>query len=69
MDNTIELLKKQLLTAKGEYPFDVLIDNVKIVNVFTEEILPGSIGICGERIAAVNPKNKNAEKVNCKVFD
>lgn len=63
MAELVEVLKRQLKTAKGEYPFDVLVDNVNIVNVFTEEILPGSIGICGERIVAINPQSKNAELV------
>ena len=45
MSENIRILKEQLEAAKGMRPFDTLIKNVKIVNVFTEEIIPGSIGI------------------------
>ena len=50
MSENIRILKEQLEAAKGMRPFDTLIKNVKIVNVFTEEIIPGSIGIYGQRI-------------------
>lgn len=63
MTENVEFLKKQLQTAKGECPFDLLIENVQIVNVFTEEIYPGSIGICGNKIAALNPSKKEAKQV------
>lgn len=34
----------------GSYPFDLLIKNVNIVNVFNDTVVPGSIGICGKEI-------------------
>ena len=59
----MENLRKQLEAAKGLRPYDVLLENVKIVNVFTEEIMEGCIGIYGQRIVAVNPKKKEAKTV------
>ena len=41
--------------ARGDRPLDVLIQNVKLINVFTCEIYPADIGIYGERIALVLP--------------
>ena len=59
----IRILKEQLEAAKGMRPFDTLIKNVKIVNVFTEEIIPGSIGIYGQRIVALNPEHTDAKNI------
>ncbi len=39
--------------AKGELPADLLLTNAKVVNVFTGEIEPSNIAICGGRIAGV----------------
>ena len=35
----------------GKKPFDLVIEHVKIVNVFTEQILEGSVAVCGDTIA------------------
>jgi len=63
MSEKVERLREQLEAAKGLRPFDVLLDHVKIVNVFTEEIIPGSVGIYGQRIVAINPQKKDAKMV------
>ncbi len=39
--------------AKGELPADLILANAKIVNVFTGEVEPGNVAICGDRIAGV----------------
>jgi adenine deaminase len=39
--------------AKGELPADLILANAKIVNVFTGEIEPGNVAICGDSIAGV----------------
>jgi len=39
--------------AKGELPADLVLANARIVNVFTGEIEPGNVAICGDRIAGV----------------
>ena len=63
MSDDLKIFKEQLEAAKGIRPFDVLLDNVKIVNVFTDEIIPGSVGIYGQRIVALNPEKKEAKRV------
>ena len=35
----------------GKKPFDLVIEHVKIVNVFTEQLVEGSVAICGDTIA------------------
>lgn len=39
--------------AKGELPADLILANARVVNVFTGEIEPGNVAICGDRIAGV----------------
>ncbi|GAJ22626.1 unnamed protein product, partial [marine sediment metagenome] len=34
-------------------PADLLLANARVVNVFTGEIEPGNVAICGDRIAGV----------------
>ena len=50
------MLSKQarlISVAKGELPADLLLANARVVNVFTGEIEPGNVAICGDRIAGV----------------
>ncbi len=42
-----------LAAARGDAPCDLAIDNARIINVATREIISGSLGILGGRIAAV----------------
>jgi len=46
-------LARLISVAKGELPADLLLANAKVVNVFSGEIEPGNIAICGDRIAGV----------------
>ena len=46
-------LARLISVAKGELPADLLLANAEVVNVFTGEIEPGNVAICGERIAGV----------------
>lgn len=41
--------------ARGDRPLDLVIKNVKLINVFTCEIYPADIGIYGNRVAIVAP--------------
>ena len=41
--------------ARGDRPLDLVIKNVKLINVFTCEIYPADIGIYSNRIAVVGP--------------
>ena len=38
---------------RGELPFDIFIRNVQIVNVYDSSIVPGCVGVVGERLAYV----------------
>ena len=44
-----------IASARGDEPFDLVISNVRLVNVLTREIYPADIGITGELIACVQP--------------
>ena len=39
----------------GKKPFDLVIKNVKIVNVFTESIVEGDVAVTGGVIAYIGP--------------
>jgi adenine deaminase len=55
-------LARLISVAKGELPADLLLANAKIANVFSGEIEPGNVAICGDRIAGVGDYNQ-AKKV------
>jgi adenine deaminase len=46
-------LARLISVAKGELPADLLLTNARVINVFSGEIEPGNIAICGDRIAGV----------------
>ncbi|MDH5696162.1 MAG: adenine deaminase [Dehalococcoidia bacterium] len=46
-------LARLISVAKGELPADLLLTNAEVINVFTAEIEPGNVAICGDRIAGV----------------
>lgn len=43
----------QISAARGEYPLDLAIENIKLVNVFSGEIYPAAIGIFEDKIVHV----------------
>ncbi|MCA9294713.1 MAG: adenine deaminase [Phycisphaerales bacterium] len=45
---------KLLAVARGDEPCDLVIDNARIVNVATREIVPGRLGVFAGRIAIVS---------------
>ncbi len=46
-------------SARGDRPFDLVIRNVRLVNVLSREIYPADIGITGEFIACVQRAGEN----------
>ncbi len=42
-----------IAVAKGELPADLILADARVVNVFTGEVEPGNVAICGDRIAGV----------------
>ena len=59
---TADILKEELKASAGEKPLDLRIDNVLLVNVFTNEIYPASIGIYNKRIVTVNSSRAGEAK-------
>jgi len=61
----VRLINNRLIrVAKGELAADLLLANAKIINVFTGQIEPGNIAICGEKIAGVGDYRKAREVVD-----
>lgn len=58
MTKALNNLCIQLQAAQGSIPVDLLIENAKIVNVYTEKIINGSIAIKNGKIVAINPDKK-----------
>lgn len=67
---SVEALKTEYIATfniiNGKQSADLLIKNVKILDVYTNAVYPGSLLINGEKIIAVNPNDKITAK---KVFD
>ncbi len=59
-------IKDLIEVASGQKPADLSLENAKIINVYTGEIIEGSIAIFQDRIAGVGPKYKAVKKVNLK---
>ncbi|MBA7612018.1 Adenine deaminase [subsurface metagenome] len=57
-------LASLISVAKGELPADLLLANAKVVNVFTGEIEPGNVAICGDRIAGVGDYHRAKQVVD-----
>ena len=55
-------LARLISVAKGELPADLILANGRVVNVFTGEVEPGNVAICGDSIAGVGDYQQ-AEKV------
>ncbi|MFC1985757.1 adenine deaminase [Chloroflexota bacterium] len=53
--------KLLIAVAKGELPADLVLANARVVNVFTGEIEPGNVAICGGRIAGVGDYHQAKE--------
>lgn len=64
MNSDLDNLLTQLQSAQGKVPVDLMIKNVKIVNVYSEQIIEGDIAIKNGKIVAINPGLElKAEKI------
>jgi len=63
----IQKLKRQLEAAGGQRPADLLLKNLQLVDVYTEEIRPASISIYDGHIVAIDPDPAvgAAEVIDC----
>jgi adenine deaminase len=55
--------------ALGKIPATLVIDNAQIVNVFTKEILPGSVSVWGDRIVGVGEISPNSVGAKTEIRD
>lgn len=53
------MLTAVVQAVRGKAPLDLLIENVQIVNVFNSSVMPGCIGVVGERIVYVGERESN----------
>ncbi|MDO4492540.1 MAG: adenine deaminase [Clostridia bacterium] len=64
MKERIETFKRRLEAAAGKRKADLLLMNVRLVDVYTEEIRPASIAVYDGRIVAIDPApGTEAERV------
>lgn len=56
--------KRMLRCARGREPADLVLKNAAVLNVFTEEILPGDVAICGDTIVGVGTY-AGREEIDC----
>ncbi len=59
-------IKDLIEVSSGQKPADLSLENGKIINVFTGEIIEGNIAIYQDRIAGVGPKYKAVKKIDLK---
>lgn len=62
MKFTAELLKKDIKASIGLLELDLILKNVKLLNVYTNEIYPASIGIFNKKIVSLNPGDDTMAK-------
>jgi len=50
--------------AKGELPADLILANARVVNVFSGEVEPGNVAICGDSIAGIGDYNQAKQVID-----
>src|SRR6185503_12459935 len=58
----VVLLQHQIRAALGQHPLDLLIRNVRLVDVYREIIVETDLGVCGDRIVSVLPGTRREAK-------
>ena len=66
LDENISETERIIKAAKGETPADLVIKNVKLVNVLSEEIYETDIAIVGDKIAGLEKGYKGKKEINAK---
>jgi adenine deaminase len=59
-------IRELVEVASGKRPADLSLDNCQIINVYSNEIIKGSIAIFRDRIAGVGPRYKSLKRINLK---
>src|SRR5215472_7496569 len=63
MMTELAVLQNQIRAALGEQPLDLLVRNVRLVDVYRETIVETDLGISGDRIVAVLPGQARTARV------
>ncbi|MGH2521234.1 MAG: amidohydrolase family protein, partial [Anaerolineales bacterium] len=58
----VTALQHQIQAALGQRPLDLLVRNVRLVDVYRETIVETDLGICGDRIVSVLPGQQREAK-------
>ncbi len=61
---SVRAIKELIEVASDQRMADLSLDNCRIVNVFSNEIIEGSIAIYQDRIAGVGPRYKSVKRIN-----
>lgn len=56
--------RRLVRVARGELPADLVLANARVVNVFTGEIEPGDVAVCGGTVAGVGEYRQGAEVID-----
>jgi adenine deaminase len=56
--------QRLLAVARGDQPADLVLRNLRLVDVFSGTSRPGEIAVCGTRIAGIGPDYKGKEEVD-----
>jgi adenine deaminase len=62
MSTDVQTLQDQISAALGERPLDLLIRNVRLVDVYQETIREADLGIVGDRFVSVTPGHRQARR-------
>jgi adenine deaminase len=57
-------MQRLLAVARGDQPADLVLRNLRLVDVFSGTSRPGEIAVCGNRIAGVGPGYRGKEEVD-----
>jgi adenine deaminase len=58
----VQELQHQIHAARGERPLDLLVRNVRLVDVYRETIVETDLGLCGDRVVSVLPGGRRAAR-------
>ena len=57
-------IKELIEVSSGRIPADISLENARIINVYSGEIIEGNVAIFRDRIAGVGPRYKATKKIN-----
>jgi adenine deaminase len=57
-------MEELLAVARGARPADLVLRNLRVIDVLAEEVYPGDIALCGDRIAGIGPGYRGREEVD-----